>query len=70
MDALYAWDQPDIHLHVPGGDHYSAAKAIRIQPSLRVAPREVGSWGLQQAAEVAGGWAFNWLRRMRAGWFS
>jgi hypothetical protein len=35
MDAVYAWDQPDIHLYVPGGDHYSLVKAIRFQTSLR-----------------------------------
>jgi hypothetical protein len=34
MDAVYAWDQPDIHLYVPGGDHYPAAEAIRFQTSL------------------------------------
>jgi hypothetical protein len=34
MDAVYAWDQPDIHLYVPGGDHYSAAKVVRFQKTL------------------------------------
>jgi hypothetical protein len=36
MDAVYAWDQPDIHLHVSGGDHYPAAQAFCFQTTLGV----------------------------------
>jgi hypothetical protein len=34
MDAVYAWNQPDLDLYVPCGDHYFAAKAIRFQKTL------------------------------------
>ena len=36
MDAIYAWDQPDIDLYVPGGDHHPAIEAFRFQTSLSV----------------------------------
>jgi hypothetical protein len=47
MDAVYAWDQPNIHFYVPDGHHYSLAKVIRFQTSLR-------EW-TAVAGEVAGG---------------
>jgi hypothetical protein len=34
MDAVYAWDQPDIDLYVPGGDHHFAVEAICFQKTL------------------------------------
>jgi len=67
MDAIYAWDQPDIHLHVPRGDHHSAVKAIRFQTSLREAGAFAGSF--QWTAGVAGREVFI-NRRMLAAAFA
>ena len=33
MDAVYAWDQPDLHFHVPRGDDHSCDQII-FQASL------------------------------------
>jgi len=57
MDAVYAWDQQDIHFYVPGGDHHSAIKAICFQTSLMGGGRGLAGWvvGVGHKAEDAGG---------------
>jgi hypothetical protein len=57
MDAIHAWDQQDIHFHVPHWIDHSVDQVILYQTSLRgVAGRSGRAWGIIAPA-VRAAWA-------------
>ena len=66
MDAVYAWDQPDLHFYVPCGDHFSDPADFCFQKTLGVAAVAGGGFGAVKAAwgrmcvAIAGGSALGY----------
>jgi hypothetical protein len=47
VDAVYAWDQPDLHFYVPRGDHFSDPADFCFQETLGV-PRRAAELGRRE----------------------
>jgi hypothetical protein len=52
VDAVYAWDQPDLHFYVPCGDHFSDPADFCFQETLGVG----GAERVKRVADAA--WQF------------